>query len=194
MSFPEAETPAELRRQIRQIQDQAWPPGPGQSDSAAGNAAGPVHDPALLPQTMVLVEGGIVVATLDILTKHISHGGHRFRAGGLSTVATRTDRRGHGYGRRLVRHAREAMAQNGHDLGIFTCDRPLLAFYERAGWEHLPGTVLVGGTREDPFPSDQASFDKVAVGAFFSAAARRSRREFAGARIELYPGAIDRLW
>jgi aminoglycoside 2'-N-acetyltransferase I len=199
VSFPEAETPVELRRQIRQIQHQAWPDhlwptGPSQDDDAAGTAVSLVHDPALLPQTMALVEDGIVVAALDILTKNINHGGNCFRAGGLSTVATHIDRRGQGYGHRLVRHAREAMAQNAHDLGIFTCDRPLLTFYERAGWENLPGTVLLGGTPEHPFPSDQPDFDKVTVGAFFCAAAQRSRRQFAAARVELYPGSIDKLW
>jgi len=191
VSFPEAATPAEVRRQIRELQDQAWT-ALDTGDGAA--AATPVHDPALLPQTMALVEGDVVVAALDILTKDVDHAGHRFRAGGLSTVVTRVDRRRHGYGHRLVRHAREVMAQTGHDLGIFTCDRPLRRFYERAGWEHLPGTVLVGGTRESPFPSDQAAFDKVTMGAFFSTPARRARRTFDGARVELYPGTIDKLW
>ena len=41
---------------------------------------------------------------------------------------------------------RDAIRDSGADLGIFTCDRPLQAFYERAGWQVLPGSVLVGGT------------------------------------------------
>ena len=139
---------------------------------------------------MALLDGDIVIAALDILTKDVVHAGSRYCVGGLSTVATRLDRRGQGHGHRLVQNARETMLQTGHDLGIFTCDRPLQPFCEHAGWEHLPGAVLLGGTREDPFPSDQAPFDKVTLGAFFTSVARRARHTFHGARIELYLSLI----
>ena len=56
----------------------------------------------------------------------------------------------------------------------------------------LPGTVLVGGTPEAPFPSDQ--FDKVTMARFFSPHARTLADTFVGCRIELYPGEIDKLW
>jgi aminoglycoside 2'-N-acetyltransferase I len=63
------------------------------------------------------------------------------------------------------------MAAGDLDLGLFTCDRPLQGFYERAGWHLLPGAVLVGGTRRSPFPSDQPGFDKVTMADCFSAEA-----------------------
>lgn len=94
----------------------------------------------------------------------------------------------------MVVAAREAMPALGVDLAVFTCDRELQRFYERAGFEGLGGAVLVGGTAEDPFPSDQPGFDKVTLGAFFSPAARAGRASFEHARIELHPGEIDRLW
>ena len=74
----------------------------------------------------------------------------------------------------LVVAAREAIAASGADVGIFTCDRPLAPFYESAGWTVLPGTVLVGGTAEEPFPSDQ--WDKVTLARFFSARAHAPPR------------------
>ena len=141
---------------------------------------------------MLLVEGDRVVAALDVLAKRIEHDGASFAAAGLSTVVTDTARRGEGHGRRLVEAARTAIAEGGADLGIFTCDTPLGPFYERAGWTVLPGTVLVGGTPDDPFPSDR--FDKVTLASFFTEHARAHAAAFAGARIALYPGAIDRLW
>jgi aminoglycoside 2'-N-acetyltransferase I len=52
--------------------------------------------------------------------------------------------------------------------------------------------VLVGGTPAAPFPSDQ--WDKVTLASFFSPRAREAAERFAGARIGLYPGAIDKLW
>ncbi|SEN33475.1 GNAT family N-acetyltransferase [Nonomuraea pusilla] len=190
VSYPEAEVPAPLRGQVLELQDDAWPPGPADPDPSQGLT----HDPALRPLSMLLVDGDVVLAALDVLSKEIGHAGGRWRAAGLSTVVTRRAARGRGHGRRLVAAARDAVAASGADVGLFTCDRPLLAFYESAGWEELPGTVLVGGTPQAPFPSDAPGFDKVTVGAFFSAGAAAWRAAFEHARVALHPGEIDRLW
>ncbi len=191
-SFPEAQTPPGLRAQALAIQAEAWP-------SLDSPQREPGHDPLLHPLSMLLVEDGRVLSTLDILVKQIVHAGRRFTAGGLSTVATAKAGRGHGHGLKLVTAARELMsgqtpAFRRLDLGLFTCDRPLLEFYRGAGWQLLPGTVLVGGTPADPFPSDQPGFDKVTLGDFFTRAGREARPSFLGARVALYPGEIDRLW
>ncbi|MEV0588650.1 GNAT family N-acetyltransferase [Nonomuraea sp. NPDC050310] len=190
VSFPEPATPAALLAQVRELQRDAWPsspfPDPGGSE--------PNHDPDLSPQSMLLVDQGVVLAALDILAKEIEHRGRRYRAAGLSTVVTRNSARGQGHGRTLISAARTAMAEAGHDIGLFTCDRPLQAFYESGGWELLPGTVLIGGTPDEPFPSDQPGFDKVTMAGFFSATSRRHRTSFHDARIQLHPGLIDKLW
>jgi GNAT superfamily N-acetyltransferase len=180
------ELPASLLAGIRALDRQAWPGDPGVSPRT------PRHDPALRPVSMALVAGGRVLAALDILSKEIEHAGERYAASGLSTVVTDWAVRRHGYGRRLVAAAREAIEEGGADLGIFTCDRPLAPFYESAGWEIVPGAVLVGGTPEAPFPSDQ--WDKVVLAAFFSAKARRGAASFADSRIALHPGLMDKLW
>ncbi|MEU9484659.1 GNAT family N-acetyltransferase [Streptomyces decoyicus] len=188
VTFPEADVPPDLQTQVSELRDEAWPPD---SSSAPGTFA---HDPALQPVSMLLVDGTTVLAALDILSKQLVHDGERFRAAGLSTVVTRGTARGQGHGRRLVTAAREAMAAMNLDFGLFTCDRPLRSFYESAGWQHLPGAVLVGGTPLAPFPSDRPNFDKVTMGDFFSSRGRRHRSSFPHSRIELYPGEIDRLW
>jgi aminoglycoside 2'-N-acetyltransferase I len=133
-----------------------------------------------------------VVSALDILSKDIVHQGETYAASGLSAVVTDRRRRGKGYGHTIVETARQMIEASGADLGIFTCDRYLQAFYERAGWTLLPGTALIGGTRENPYPSDQ--FDKVTLASFFSLRARAAAKAFIGTHIELYPGKIDRLW
>ncbi|MFG2285522.1 GNAT family N-acetyltransferase [Streptomyces sp. NPDC048595] len=210
LTFPEAATPPELRRQVRALHDEAWPPaddpaGPRTDASpTATTGAGdqPHHDPALHPVSMLLVDAGTVLAALDILSKPIVHAGRHYRAGGLSTVVTRRAARGRGHGRHLVTAAHKAMTGSNPpsdldldlDLGIFTCDRPLQRFYESAGWHPLPGTVLIGGTPQSPFPSDRPGFDKVTMADFFSPDARRHRTAFRHSRIGLHPGEIDRLW
>ena len=188
VAAPEAALPPALRRQVVALQEQAWP----SSDAGAVDPLGLSHDPALEPLTMVLVEEGRVLAALDILSKELVHAGERYRARGLSTVVTGRTRQRQGLGRTLVAAARDAIVASGADLALFTCDRPLAPFYEGAGFPVLPGAVVIGGTPEDPFPSDQ--FDKVTLAAFLSDRAREHAAEFRGARIALYPGAIDRLW
>ncbi|MFF0344446.1 GNAT family N-acetyltransferase [Kribbella sp. NPDC004875] len=183
--YPEADVPSDLRRQVLLLQDDAWPGTSTPVDTL-------VHDPALDPLSVLLTDEGVVVSALDVLRKPLQHAGSSYLAGGLSTVVTRADRRGAGHGHRLVTAARAVMIELGLDLAIFTCDRGLGPFYGRAGFRVLPGTVLVGGTEDNPFPSDQPGFDKVAVGAFFDPAVAES--DFHHARIGLYPGDIDKLW
>ncbi|KOT90109.1 acetyltransferase [Streptomyces rimosus subsp. pseudoverticillatus] len=190
MSFPEAATPYELRAQVQDLQDEAWP----STDAPAPDRTAPTHDPALQPLSMLLVEAGTVLAALDILSKPLQHAGRGYRAGGLSTVVTRREARGRGHGRHLVAAARTAMAASGLDVGVFTCDRPLASFYESAGWQRLTDTVLIGGTPRCPFPSDQPGFDKVTLADFFTDSARQHRHTFEHTRLELYPGEIDKLW
>ncbi|GAA0676118.1 GNAT family N-acetyltransferase [Kitasatospora atroaurantiaca] len=186
LEFPEAEVPSELRAQVWALQEQAWP--------SCGSDPGLSHDPALRPYSMLLVDGGRVLAALDVLGKELVHAGATYRARGLSTVVTDRAYQGRGHGRQLVAAARRRIEAGGADLGLFTCDRPLQGFYESAGWQPLPGTVLIGGTAEDPFPSDRPGFDKVAMAAFCSDRARAARESFRHTRIALYPGSIDRLW
>jgi len=184
LSLPESALPPELQLQVTRLEEQEWPPEPA-------IPAHP-HDPKLTPVAMLLMEGDRVLASLAILSKEIIHAGQRFKASGLSAVVTDHTLRKKGLGRRLVVAAKNAIRASGADLGIFTCDEPLMGFYESAGWQVLPRTVLVGGTPKDPLPSDL--FAKVAMGSFFTDHAKHHAADFVGARVELYSGEIDRLW
>jgi len=186
--FAQDALPGELARQIAQLEQDAWP--------SENSVADVLHDPALTPTIMALVLDHEVLASLALLHKQICHAGREFRAVGLSAVTTRADVRGRGYGRELVVAAHQHIAASSADLGIFTCDRPQQRFYERAGWQLLPGTVLIGGTPEAPFRSDRPDFDvdKVTMGDFFSPLAREHKAAFVGADVEIYPGELDRLW
>lgn len=178
---PEQDVPGAFRSQVLALQALAWP------DAGDGG-----HDSALTPLSMLLIDGEQVVAALDILSKDLTHRQEHYRASGLSTVVTEPARRNQGMGLELVRAAYEQMSASGVDLALFTCDVPLAPFYERAGFEVLAGTQVIGGTPADPFPS--GPLGKVALAAFLSPHAQTHRADFLSADIELYPGAIDRLW
>ena len=188
LSYPEKFTAPELLSQIQGMEQQAWP------NQVDGCPAVPVHDPQLRPVLVMLVDDGTVLASLAILSKEIVHAGQEYIVGGLRSVVTRAEMRGKGYGRRLVATARMMMIDRNFDIGLFTCDVPLQKFYESAGWTTLPGTVLIGGVLDDPFPSDQPGFEKVTMADFFSTAGQLGRASFYNARIGLYPGQIDKLW
>ena len=104
LRFPEAEVPKKLRDQVVALQDQAWPP-----DDAAAEGAGPIHDPALLPISLLLLDGDRVVSALDILSKELVHAGARLQASGVSTMVTDEAERGKGFGSILVEAARDQM-------------------------------------------------------------------------------------
>ncbi|MGZ9930673.1 GNAT family N-acetyltransferase [Streptomyces sp. NC-S4] len=180
----EADLPAGLARQVAELEDAAWP------------GAEPGHDPALAPRALLLLAAdGTVAASLALLFKEIPLAGRAYRAAGLSAVVTRPALRGRGLGGRLVAAARaELAADPAVDLALFSCDRPLAAFYEAAGFDVLPGTVLVGGTPEDPLATDEPGFDKVVLAAFFTGDPDRDRAAFTGVRVPLHPGNTDRLW
>jgi GNAT superfamily N-acetyltransferase len=184
--MPEGGVPPPLRAQVEALHAQVWP-----GDDGPGVATG--HDPALRPLSMLLLDDDDrVVATLDILSKTITHRGETYAASGLSAVVTDLGFRRAGHGRRLVAEARRQMAGDGADLCLFTCDPPLTPFYEQAGFERLPGTQLIGGTFDDPLPS--GPLGKVTLTALFTPHAAAHAADFRHTDIELYPGAIDRLW
>lgn len=195
LTFPERDTPPALRRQVVESREQAWPrerpADPAQDGQAQDEQA---QDPALRPLSMLLVEDGRVLASLDVPRKDLRHAGRWFAAGGLSAVVTRRGVRGRGHGGLLVAAARETMAAEGLDVAVFTCDRPLRGFYARAGFRPLPGAVLVGGNAEEPFPSDLPGFDKVVMADFLTPTGRRWRHTFPHSRIALHPGRPRSLW
>jgi aminoglycoside 2'-N-acetyltransferase I len=123
LSFPEASIPSLLRRQILDLQDEAWPPDEAQHESRKG------HD---------LVDGDTVLAA-DWCSQRTK----QCRACSWTLVCS-------------------------------PATAPLKGFYEKSGRHELDGTVLVGGTPANPFPSDQPGIDKVTMGDFFSSRARRN--------------------
>jgi GNAT superfamily N-acetyltransferase len=185
LTFPEAETPPRLWWQALDLAREAWP---------AFADVDPGHDPTLFPLLMLVVEDENVLAGLSLLHKEIVHCGQSYMVGGLSTIATRKSAQGRGLGRRIVTAAHQTLAESGLDLSIFSSERALVPFYESAGWHEVPGAVLVGGTPEQPLPTDLPGWDRAVLADFFTDKARSHKESFEHSRIELYPGEIDRLW
>jgi aminoglycoside 2'-N-acetyltransferase I len=176
---PEEKLPDDLRRQTLAAMRAEWPA----AFSGAKADRAQLNDPDLHATICALVEDGQLASHASVPWKLIAHRGEPYKAYGLSGVLTVPAYRGRGYGERVVRAATAFMERDGADIGLFTCDPPLRAFYERCGWNLLEGASLVGGTRARPFPSD--TLGKLTFARFFSAHAQARRDDFAGAAIWL---------
>lgn len=152
-------------------------------DVFVGRMQRSLKDPCTHPTLMLLLDGDEVASYLAIPSKTIRQAGREYKAYGLSTVLTHPTFRRQGYGHRIVTAAREFIAASDADIGAFTCDPPLVDFYVSCGWTLMEGTWLVGGTRENPFPSNE--LQKCTLMAFFSEKARAHRADFEGVAIYL---------
>jgi GNAT superfamily N-acetyltransferase len=179
LTFEQDAVPRALKAQVLAILEVAWPSGRGIEERLDR----PLHDPRSAPVCMLLVDGDTVLAYLAIPSKVIQHADVTYRVAGLSSVATHPDHLRRGHGARLVVAARERIAASDADLGIFTCDAPLVAFYEACGWAHMPTTVVVGGTRAQPLRADELG--KQTLMGFFSDPADAHRADFADADVYL---------
>jgi GNAT superfamily N-acetyltransferase len=177
LTFPDDTLPPELDARVLAVLRAEYP------EYFTERTQRSLNDPDTNPTLMVLVEGEEVMSYLAIPSKIILHAGEAYRASGLSNVITNPSYRGRGYGSRIVTAAREFIAASGADIGVFTCDTPLVDFYVRCGWSMIAGTWLVGGTREKPFPSNL--FDKRTLMGFFTERALAHRADFEDVPIHL---------
>ncbi len=95
-----------------------------------------VGDPAYRPAwNLAIREGKRLLAFLHIYDRSALIDGNIVRFGGIGSVGTRPECRGHGYASALLNRATEIMFQNGM-IGsfLYTTIHP---FYERVGWKRI---------------------------------------------------------
>jgi aminoglycoside 2'-N-acetyltransferase I len=150
--YTEKELPHALKYEIISLLDTIWPEPANETQ----NIEKSIHDLSLDPIcVMLLSKEGKILSYAAILSKSISHEGNTYQAAGLSCVATQPNQRYFGYGKKVVKVATKIINENKSiDLGLFTCDHNLIPFYSQCGWKILKNSFLIGGSREEPFPSD----------------------------------------
>jgi GNAT superfamily N-acetyltransferase len=132
-----------------------------------------IQRPRFHPTHWVLVLDGVVVSYVGVTWKHLAHAGEVFKTYGLSEVVTHPAFRRQGHARRLVDAATEFIVRADADIGLFTSAPALGDFYAASGWLRMTGTVLFGGPRSAPYPSDELT-----MMGFFSENGKRSRVAF----------------
>jgi len=179
LAYPQELLPPHLKEAVIDVLEQEWPSVFNREDRLGK----PLHDPNKHPLMVMLVDQDMMLSCLAVPSTLIHLAGETYKASGLSAVLTNAAYRGRGYGRRLVTAARELIAGSDADIGVFTCDPPLVPFYVGCGWTLMEHTSVIGGTREKPFPAD--SLGKRTLMGFFSAKAQAHRSDFEGAAIHL---------
>ena len=151
------------------------------------DTAGDYRGPGALPEEwqpmhVVGVAGDVILSYAGVVRQEIRHAGEVFRTYGLSSVYTFPHYRRAGLGSQVVRRATDEIEQAGDgDVALlFTC-HALAPFYQRCGWQAMPGMRCLVGD-----PAAPVAQEDFAMMRFLSAKGRRRRAAFE--RAPLYVG------
>lgn len=116
-----------------------------------------VHPEEMDAMSFCAVDGDRFTGYAGVIRWEIRIQGEVFKMGGLSCVCTHPQYRRAVIGTALVRKATEWMLQGERfDLGLFTCSRDNIPFYENTGlWQRSPDLVLKESDREGAYLSDR---------------------------------------
>lgn len=169
ITFADNQLPGALSMQILSLHRGEW----SEAYAGASQDRDWIQQPRFHPTHWVLVEDEVVVSYVGVVWKDLAHAGELFKTYGLSGVVTHPAFRRQGHGRRIVDAATESIVGGDADIGLFTCAPQLSDFYSARGWIPMVGTVLFGGPRNAPYPSDELT-----MMGFFSEKGKRGRAEF----------------
>jgi aminoglycoside 2'-N-acetyltransferase I len=137
--------PDHLRWQIISVVRMEW-------HATAGDYTGPSALPEEWhPAHVVGTEGDAIVSYAGVVWRDIQHAGRTFRTYGLSSVFTFPALRRRGFGTEVVRCATARIRQAGDaDFALLFTRPGMEAFYQRGGWQAMPSTEFLVGSRTAP--------------------------------------------
>lgn len=96
------------------------------------------------PDWVLLVKvRGELASHLAITDRVVKVAGESLRVGGIGGVMTPMEWQGNGLAKVAMRRAAEFIrGEMGADFGFLLCSEPLIRFYARLGWRHVPGPVI----------------------------------------------------
>lgn len=137
---------ADIHAGILALEKRAWPAIP---------ASRYPEDPALFVCAFVLLVEDVVVSHAAIYQKEVQLAGEYYLAYGVGEVVCDERYRCKGYTTMLLRSVYDFIDMQQADLTIFTCSPARVALYTRIGWEWKKDAVLIGGSKQQPFRSDE---------------------------------------
>ena len=148
------------------------------------DTAGDYRGPGALPEEwhpmhVVAVEGDVILSYAGVVWHEIRHLGEVFKTYGLSSVFTFPHYRGAGLGTRVVRRATDEIERAGDgDVALLFTMPERVPFYERCGWQAMPGLRCLTGD-----PTRPVAHGDLPLMLFLSAKGRRQRAAFQHAAV-----------
>jgi predicted N-acetyltransferase YhbS len=111
--------------------------------AAASEAERSVRPPPREARLLLFDDGGALLAAASLTPCLVAIAGESVRVAGLGGVAVPEERRGRGYGSRVVAAFARHAAAAGYAWAARACEPRRRAFYERLGWRVLAGPLTV---------------------------------------------------
>ena len=137
-----------LKSQIIALEETAWPSAPEEE---------PIYpvQPNTFVTAFVIIKEGKAIGQVAIRKQSFSHKGTSYLAYGISEMVTHPAYQKQGLGTQLLQKVATFIEGQKPDICIFTCRPELIPFYKKGGFWFCEKLFLVGGTPENPFPSQE---------------------------------------
>ncbi len=183
IQFPQKNDDADIADKIISLENTVW--FQDKEDSVFPSA------PDTYVTSFVLMEDNIAICHVGVRKTILYHIGEEYIAYGLSEVVTHPHYQGRGFASQTIKKAAQFIIAQQPDISIFTCTKEKVEFYQRCGWDAMPGTSFVGGTIEKPFRSD--SMNLITMMMFLSLKSKQHRKDFENTDV-IFELGENQLW
>lgn len=141
------------------------------------------YPPELNPVHFVMAEGESLLSYATLMKMNLSHAGQDFVVYGFGNMLTFPPYRKLGYGRTILRAAREFIEKSAVDVAILFCDKSLEKYYAPEGWRATHSPTYVG------YSGESVLYEPLRMMIFVSQRGKAAQEDF-----ENLPLYIDYPW
>lgn len=183
IQYPQEKCAPTISQKIMELEKTAWPNST--EDEQFPSA------PDTYVTSFVWLDENKAICHVGIRKSFFFHKGQKYTAYGLSEVVTHPCYQKQGLASKAIKQAAQFIVDQCPDISIFTCDKSKVPFYARGGWEEIKGACFVGGTKDNPFRSDDLNL--VTMIMFISPNSKLHKADFENADIIVELGE-NQLW
>ena len=106
------------------------------------------YPPALSPVHFVISAGEALVSYAEVLRLRFPQAGIEFQMYGFGNMFTFQPYRNEGFGKQVLALATNHIKNSDVDVAMLFCDKKLVPFYEKEGWEVTDSPTRIGDENE----------------------------------------------
>jgi predicted acetyltransferase len=133
--------------------------------------------------SFVIAEQGVLISHAEVNQRVLEHQGESYRVYGVGAVMTYPAFRREGFGAQVVEAATAHIKASDADFALLFTSPDLASFYEKNGWETLPGMRITVGDAAQAIPHD----DEFMMGCFVSERGQQARASLRSAPLYVGP-------